>query len=640
MPEVLGVPFSSAERVPTSSEGAAAGELDLAGVFRDLPTAYLVMTPDLEIAAANDAYLRLVGRSREELVGRQVFDAFPPTEHALDEQGRNPVQVSFSKALGGVQDRLPLQQYDVLEPATGRLVQRFWSLISAPVRGADGQVVLLLQRVEDVTDYVAEQRQRDAERTAGRTWRRRVEAVEADLFGRAQELRAAVQAQEVASRRLSGLAEAALRLAAVDTVEQLVETVIASGLTALGADGGAVAVRHDPEGVVRVMLTASLGEPLQSRYADLPLGDRLPAAWAARTGEAVLLPDLAAATAWSPELADVHASSGREAWAALPLRVGDRLLGSLTASWSQPHAFSTDETDLLAAFAAQCAQALDRLQVRQAEQRAAAASRRMSEALQRSLLTEPQEADHLEIVVRYRAAAEQVQIGGDWYDAFLTRDGSTCIVIGDVTGHDREAAAVMGQIRNLLRGIAYTLGDPPAGVVSALDRAMLDLEVAGLATAVLAKVEQSAEQAERGERTLRWTNAGHPPPLLLRADGTASLLHSEPDLLLGLDPDTPRSDSTVDLQPGDSVLLYTDGLVERRGASLDEGLAWLAGAAAERAHLTPDELCDELLGEVVEDAEDDIALLVLRAHPEDRPRPHGPGRLPRHLREDAAGTQR
>lgn len=249
-----------------------------------------------------------------------------------------------------------------------------------------------------------------------------------------------------------------------------------------------------------------------------------------------------------------------------------------------------------------------------------AADRWMSESLQRSLLTDPPQQDQLQIVVRYRPAPREAQIGGDWYDAFPNSDGSTSLVIGDVTGHDREAAAAMGQVRNLLRGIAYALRDPPAAVLTALDRALRDLPVSALATAVLATVEQAPSGAVAGPRRLRWSNAGHLPPLLIDADGSARLLRTDADLLLGVDPATQRSDLEQVLQPGATVLLFTDGLVERRGASIDDGLDWLLVAARRLGPLTLDNLCDALLEEVGDRGDDDLALLAVRAHDDDRKR--------------------
>ncbi len=221
--------------------------------------------------------------------------------------------------------------------------------------------------------------------------------------------------------------------------------------------------------------------------------------------------------------------------------------------------------------------------------------------------------------MRYAPAAHEAQVGGDWYDAFLAPDGATTLVIGDTAGHDRTAATGMAQIRNVLRGVAHTLAEPPAAVLSALDHALRGLGIDTLASAVLAQVEQTpeqtSEQARQGLRTLRWSNAGHPPPLLLHPDGTAVLLEREPDLLLGLDPDTPRADHTVELQPGATLVLYTDGLVERRDQPLETGLARLQDAAASLAHLPLEQVCDALLAALPAAGEDDIALLAVRARP-------------------------
>jgi serine phosphatase RsbU (regulator of sigma subunit) len=134
----------------------------------------------------------------------------------------------------------------------------------------------------------------------------------------------------------------------------------------------------------------------------------------------------------------------------------------------------------------------------------------------------------------------------------------------------------------------------------------------------LATVGQTADQRRAGLRTLHWTNAGHLPSVLIEPDGSSQLLTTEPDLLIGLDPAADRTDHAVPLRPGSTVVLYTDGLVERRGASIDDGLDWLLTATSSLAHVTPDQLCDLLLDAVADTAEDDVALLVMRAHPEDR----------------------
>ena len=162
--------------------------------------------------------------------------------------------------------------------------------------------------------------------------------------------------------------------------------------------------------------------------------------------------------------------------------------------------------------------------------------RRVAEALQRGMLTRLPEPDHLHLVSRYRASADDAQVGGDWYDAFLQPDGSTVLVIGDVMGHDISAASSMGQLRNLLRGTAYDRGDSPADVLQRVDAAIRGLGIDALATCVVARIEQTEPDAAAGVRTLRWSNAGHPPPMLLLPDGTVSRLDRQPDLMLGVEP--------------------------------------------------------------------------------------------------------
>ncbi len=573
--------------------------------------------------------MRAVGRDRCDLSGRHVFEAFPGDPAQPD--AVQALEASLREALAtGQTTRLPLLHYDVeTGPGTGRLEERWWAVVNVPVLDGEGAVVGLVNAVQDMTEVMREQERSRLATQQTEQLRTRGDLLQTDLLVRSRELAAVARAEALASRRLMGLAEAALALATADTLEELVEVVVGRGLVALGADGGAVAVRDDDSGAVDLTLTASLGPAAQRVYARLPLDGPLPASVAARTGCPVLLPDRAAGLAFAPEMAAVYATTGKTAWAALPLQIGGRLLGSVVASWDGPQEFGSTEVDLIAAFAAQCAQGLDRLLVRQAERDSAAASRRLSEALQHSLLTDPPQPDHLQIAVRYLPAAEEAQVGGDWYDAFLV-GGTTTLVVGDVAGHDRNAAAAMAQVRNVLRGVAHAHGKPPATVLLGLDRALADLGVGALATAVLAQVEQGAVQGWRGLRTLRWSSAGHPPPLLLQPDGTAELLTRPADLLLGLEPDTDRSDHTAVLHPGATVLLYTDGLVERRGALLDDGLEWLRSTCVRYAALPLEELCDALLADLEGQVEDDVAVLALRAYPEDGPRPSaaGPERLP------------
>ena len=234
--------------------------------------------------------------------------------------------------------------------------------------------------------------------------------------------------------------------------------------------------------------------------------------------------------------------------------------------------------------------------------------RALADALQRSMLTAPPSIEGCEIVVRYVPAAEGAEIGGDWYDAFFDKGGHPVLAIGDVVGHDTRAAAAMGQVRGLLRGISYSSGGTPSEVLSRVDRAVLGLSLDTMATATVARLELGEGMV------LRWSNAGHPPPVRISAGGVVELLDGKPaDLLLGVSPDCVREDHVTPLAPGDTVLLYTDGLVERRDRDIDAGTDELVGVLREYAGLPLGELCDRVLDRLfLPDAEDDVAVLAVR----------------------------
>jgi serine phosphatase RsbU (regulator of sigma subunit) len=308
-----------------------------------------------------------------------------------------------------------------------------------------------------------------------------------------------------------------------------------------------------------------------------------------------------------------------QAVAVVPLRARGRTLGLLTLAHDDGSARTEVDLRTSGEVAERAGLALDN--VRLYEQQ-----RRLAERLQRALISSPPKPDHMQVVVRYEPAAEAAQVGGDWYDAFLQEQGATMIVIGDVVGHDAEAAAAMGQVRGLLRGIAATTGEGPAAVLTRLDRAMELLQVETTATAVIARFEQTPEQRAAGITRCRWSNAGHPTPIVLRPDGTTvtldELSSGEPDLLLGIDPRTGRTESEALLERGSTIVLYTDGLVERRDRSIDDGISRLCEVLAEEAGKPVAELCDALLDRLLPTSpDDDVALAAVRLHPQDRPRP-------------------
>ncbi|SDE36460.1 PAS domain S-box-containing protein [Blastococcus fimeti] len=263
--------------------------------------------------------------------------------------------------------------------------------------------------------------------------------------------------------------------------------------------------------------------------------------------------------------------------------------------------------------------------------REAASSRALADELQQALLTPPPEPDHLHVVVRYLPAGHEAQVGGDWYDAFLQPDGATMLAIGDVVGHGSGAAAAMGQLRGILRALAYDNDETPAATMRRTDRTAHGLDVSTLATAILARIERHPDVPVSGRRVVRWSNAGHVPPLLLAPDGSSRVLETTPDLMLGVEPSAPRRDHTVELDSDHTLLLVTDGLVERRGSDLDEGMARLQDALRDQGRTPLPELLDTVLDRLVPRAgEDDVAVVAVRAYPEDRPRPAeaGPNILP------------
>lgn len=259
--------------------------------------------------------------------------------------------------------------------------------------------------------------------------------------------------------------------------------------------------------------------------------------------------------------------------------------------------------------AAALRQALDRVAVRAAERRAAVLQESMAAALQRSLLPESPPPGRVQIAVRYQPALELAQIGGDWYDFFELPDATLAVVIGDVAGHDQRAAAAMAQVRNVLRGVSYTMHPAdPSAVLRGVDRVLTRSQERTVATGVVAHVRAIGGAG----LSLRWSNAGHPPPVLIDAHGTARLLETRPNLLLGLDEAAARADHDAELAPGDTLVLYTDGLVERRGVAVTKGMEWLVGALQGQHVLGAEQICDELLAEA-DTHGDDVALLVLRA---------------------------
>jgi serine phosphatase RsbU (regulator of sigma subunit) len=375
-------------------------------------------------------------------------------------------------------------------------------------------------------------------------------------------------------------------------------------------------------------------EEAAERYARLRLAaltSTAPIVEALRSGRPMIVDDVPAAVGTTLPPGPV-----REAFemldprtaVVLSLQARGRTVGALSIyrSGDRPPA-DADDVATMREVAERVALALDNSRLYEQQ-------RRLAEGLQRSLLTAPPEPENAEIVVRYRPAVRAAEVGGDWYDAFVQPSGSTVVVIGDVVGHDTAAAAAMGQLRGMLRGIAYRDGAGPGAVLTELDAAIEGLGMDTMATAAIARVEQTDAERVAGTMRVRWSNAGHPPPLLIRPDGTIEELSTaRAELMLGVDPGTVRTESVVTVGEGATLFLYTDGLVEGRDLPLDDGIARLTMVLAELGDRPLGELCDEVVGRLrPQGLEDDVALVAVRLHGRSRPAGSVPDTMPELVR--------
>jgi GAF domain-containing protein len=555
--------------------GERAGDARVSRVLEAMPAGFYSLDRQWRFTHLNAEAERLFGRRREDLLGQVVWNAFPAAVgSAFEEHFRSAVDSALPVSFDA--------HYP--EPLNGWYELRAWP-------SPEGLSVYFLE----VTD------RREAQQRAERS------AVRLALLARASAEMAGTLDAEAAIARLPRL-----------VVPALADWCI---VTAIGDDGQSRDVgswHHDP--AARELLADYSAARLAAMPASAPVARALAAGTpVTAAGDEVL--DL-----FPPGRArDLLGALGPRSLVALPLRGRGRTLGLLTLYHADGHEPTAEDIETAQDVADRAGLALDNA-------RLYGQQKQLAEELQRSLLTAPPEPDHAEVVVRYLPAVEAARVGGDWYDAFLQPGGTTMVVIGDVVGHDTAAAAAMGQLRGLLRGVATYSDAGPAEVLRGLDASMSVLQVGTLATAAVARFEQTAEERENGVTRMRWSSAGHLPPLAITPDGAVTVLGGwRSGLMLGVDPQVPRREETVTLDRGMTVLLYTDGLVERRDSDLDAGLARLQQTLADLADRPLRDLCDQVLEHLVRGRpEDDVALVAVRLHPQDRPRPAeaGPTRVP------------
>lgn len=236
--------------------------------------------------------------------------------------------------------------------------------------------------------------------------------------------------------------------------------------------------------------------------------------------------------------------------------------------------------------------------------------RKVAETMQRHLLPQLPAVPGLDMAARYMPAPDESQVGGDWYDAFTLADGMTAVAIGDVVGHDLDAAAGMAQIRSMLRAYAWSHHEAPSVIVRRLDGSTR-LAGVSMVTLVFGVLEPAAD----GAWLLTWTNAGHPPPLLITHDGQTHFLTEGHGMILGTGLTRARTDASLILPPQSTLVFYTDGLVESRDHPIDDGLERLRKHAASLAHRPLAAFTDLLVERTrptQEENDDDVAILALR----------------------------
>ena len=533
-------------------------------IVQGAPDAFASIETDGTVVAWNREAARVFGVPEEEAIGRDVGELmFAPEDRAAHVERRTR---DIERPPGDVPTRREV------EMARGDGT-KFPAEITVSRFRAGGRTLLAFF-VRDVS--VRRQRERERE----------------ELM---REQAAREEAEQMASivHGLQVLLDAAL---AHTRLDHMLDALLPRLCEVLTADAASVLLTDDDGSLV---LQASTGElpgededPIRAHVGEGIAGR------VAQTMEAEIANDPASGDVADPALHSCGSVLG------VPLLAGGAVTGVILVGVPAPRRFIDDDLLLLALAADRVALAIDHARVFEREHR-------IAETLQRSLLPDRLPAlPGLEVAARYLPAASEAEVGGDWYDVIPIAAGRVGLVMGDVAGKGLAAASMVGRLRSALRAYALEGHDPPT-VVSRLNQLVWteveDSEMATLAYVVI----------DPAENTVSWVNAGHLPPLVLGGDrSTTSFLEGPGAVPLGVMPFPAYTEEIRELPPGATVLLYTDGLVERPGELLDSGLKRLA-AAAQRAGDGPERLCDALVGGLVPGgaASDDVALLALHSPP-------------------------
>jgi PAS domain S-box-containing protein len=571
--------------------GARREGSELAATDRERPDVYAALAasdhaltvsdptrPDNPLVWVNPAFERLSGYRAAEVVGRNC--------RMLQGPDTDPAAVARIGAAvaAGVSVVETVLNY---RPDGSTWHNR---LAIAPVREEGGQLTGFAGLQTDVTDLVGAATQRDAARQdADEAW------------GRLRML-------SDASTVLSGTLDPDV------AVQRLTELVVPQF-----ADWCSILV-VDPEASTRgetARMTLTHRDPNLSDVVARVLeiyrprtDDETPQSQVLRTGRPVLLADVDGdyidTAARDDELAAAWHQLGMRSCIVVPLPARDRYIGCLTAvTAASGRVYAQADVAYAQELGRRAGLALDNARLYAAEHTTAV-------ILQRSLLGAIPELPGVEISATYEPGADRAEVGGDWYDVLPLPGGSVGLAVGDVMGHNMDAAAAMGQVRSMLR--AYAWEDPdPGRVLRRLNDAVRGLDIAAFATCVYARVDPGQDS---GRRIMRWANAGHPPPLLHVPGADVQVLDAGRQPAIGVAGHRAASDSvsSVELPAGSTVVLYTDGLIEDHDRDPDVGLAQLRAAFTARITTagTGRRLARELTATAPVSQQDDVCLLVAR----------------------------
>jgi hypothetical protein len=401
--------------------------------------------------------------------------------------------------------------------------------------------------------------------------------------------------QLLEQQRTRDLAALAGGLTMLSTTDDVMTFLTTAALAPLGAVHAAVAVLEGDQ-LRRWFTPGALTEMAGGLLRDVvPAGADMPLAQAARTGEPVLIPDVAAVRERYPKLIGGWSKLGFAATANLPLRDRDgQLLGALGLAWDRPVDFD-ELRDHLATVAGIAGQTIDRARMSDAEHRVVS-------TMQEVVLTPLPACEGLDLAQRYLPAVEQIGMGGDWYEGVRIDESRYLVVVGDVAGHGIAAVATMAQLRSTI-GTVASLGTPIEAIFP-LTTSRTQAGELVVATAAVIEIDLEADR-------LRYVCAGHPPPLVRRPDGVVDHLDQGRQPVLGVAM-TEMVVGEHDFPPGATLVCYTDGLIERHDEGIDVSIDRLARVFAASGSIGADDLAGDLLaGSLADQPHDDVALVVI-----------------------------